>query len=159
MIKKYIKVLTIMLVALFGGLTIISCSDDNDNGVESTLTYDDLPTDAKSFLNKFFYEYEITKIESYSEKDITVYEVYLQDGYEVVFNETGEWQQVVAPYKETIPYGIVPEVIQQYLDYNYSGYGVTQINTTGQGYKVELVTGLNLYFNMSGEVIDMGNTF
>ncbi|MCH5229019.1 MAG: PepSY-like domain-containing protein [Muribaculaceae bacterium] len=147
-----------LLFLLSGIFLLCSCSDDTKEP-EHSISYDALPSAAKEFLNKFFYGYEIIKVEEENDQNIIIYEVELQDNYEIVFNEEGEWQQVAAPEKMTIPGGIVPENIQAYLTENFSGYGVNVINTTGQGYKVKLVTGLNLYFNMAGEVINIENDY
>ncbi|MCH5241115.1 MAG: PepSY-like domain-containing protein [Muribaculaceae bacterium] len=155
--KSYIKILSsLFLLAFF--IPLVSCSDDDQNEVETTITVKDLPADAQSFLKKYFPDYEIVKITKDVEDNITLYEVDLQDGYEVVFNGNGEWTQVEAPYGKTIPTGFIPEQVMSTLNDRFPYYGINEINTTGQGYKVELSdnqggASLDIFFDMSGEII------
>ena len=154
--KNYFRILVFLLL-LSGSMTIISCSDDIKNEVDITITINDLPAAARSFLNKYFPDYEIVKITKEIESDITVYEVDLQEGYEVVFNEDGDWTQVEAPYGKTIPTGFIPEQVMATLTQRFQGYGINEINSTGQGYKVELSdnqggASIDVFFDMSGEI-------
>lgn len=148
--KIYFLLISIILTM---PISLTSCNE-SDNEVENPVSYDQLPEDAKTFLDTYFYGYEVISVDMVTVEEHDIYQVKLQDNYQVEFNGEGEWLQVVAPYKESIPTGFIPPVIMQYLNYNYSGYGINQINKDGEGYKIELVTGLDLYFNMSGEVID-----
>lgn len=154
--KNYIKIFATTLL-LLGSFTLFSCSDDDQNEVETVITINDLPATAKNFLNKYFPNYEILKITKDQEDDITLYEVDLQDGYEVVFNSDGDWTQVEAPYGKTVPTGFIPAQVMATLDQRFPGYGINEINTTGQGYKVELSdnqggASIDIFFNMSGEI-------
>lgn len=147
-----------LAVLLFSTVIYSSCSDDN-NEPENTIPASDLPQDAKNFLNQYFHSYEIIKVEKATRDNITIFEVDLQEGYEVVFNQAGDWLEVEAPENMTIPTGfIMPEIIQYVTD-NYPDYGINEINKTGEGYNLELVTGLDLYFNMAGECTGVGDTY
>ena len=154
--KFYTQILTFLLL-FAASLACVSCSDDDQNEMETVVTLNDLPSAAKSFLNKYFPNYEIVKITKDIEDDITIYEVDLQDGYEVVFNAEGEWTQVEAPYGKTIPTGFIPQQVLDTLNQRFAGYGINEINSTGQGYKVELSdnqggASIDVFFNMSGEI-------
>lgn len=154
--KNYFRIL-VLLLFLSGSMAIISCSDDIKNEVDITITINDLPSAARSFLNRYFPNYEIVKITKEVESDITVYEVDLQDGYEVFFNSDGDWTQMVAPYGKTIPTGFIPEQVMATLTQRFQGYGINEINRTGQGYKVELSdnqggASIDVFFDMSGEI-------
>ena len=136
---------------------LFSCSD-KDEGVETIITEADLPSAAQAFLKKYFNGYEIIKVEKDVEGEMTLFEVELQDGYELVFNSAGEWTQVEAPYGKTIPTGFIPEQVLSTLNNRFQGYGINEINTTGEGYKVELSdnqggASLDVFFDMSGEII------
>ena len=154
--KNYFRIL-VLLLFLSGSMAIVSCSDDIKNEVDITITINDLPSAARSFLNRYFPNYEIVKITKEVESDITVYEVDLQDGYEVFFNSDGDWTQVVAPYGKTIPTGFIPEQVLATLTQRFQGYGINEINRTGHGYKVELSdnqggASIDVFFDMSGEI-------
>ena len=159
--KAYLKILAASLV-LLGSFAVVSCSDDNKDEVEEIITLQKLPANAQTFLHTYFKDSTIYKIEKETNGNVVVYEVYLEGGYEVIFSSDGTWTEVDAPDGMTIPDGIVPEVIQEYLNQNYSAYGVNEINRTGQGYKVELNNmqggdSIDIYFNESGEVINISN--
>ena len=153
----YFKIFIASLLFL-GSSSLVSCSDDDQNEIETIITVNDLPPSAKSFLDKYFNGYSIIKIEKEVEDNLTLYKVNLQDGYEVIFNSDGDWVQVEAPYGKNIPTGFIPQQVMATLNQRFPDYGLTEINTTGQGYKVELSdnqggTSLDVYFDMAGEII------
>ncbi|MCH5239308.1 MAG: PepSY-like domain-containing protein [Muribaculaceae bacterium] len=157
---RKIYTLTIALLAFMTFLPLTSCNDDDDEK-ETVVTEESLPEAAKEFLTKFFPDDKVVKIEEENAGDIIVYEVSLESGFEIVFNSEGEWQQVEAPYYKTVPTGIIPEQVMKTLSQQYSSYGIKEINTDDQGWKVELSNnltnepggaGLNLWFNFSGEI-------
>lgn len=149
--KSRLILITLLGLVLF---SFQSCNDDTTEP-EKTISYDELPEGAKSFLDDYFYDYEVMRVGEETVRDIILYQVTLDGDFIVEFNYSGEWLQVTAPENTAIPnIGFIPEVIRQSLNYNYSGYGVRQINKEGDtGYKIELVTGVNLYYNMSGELV------
>ena len=150
----------LLVVGLACGLTpLMSCSHDDDDDVEVVVTQKDLPQAAQTFLNTFFNGYTVLKIEKETNGNITLYDVDLQGGYEVVFNNAGDWIEVDAPDGQSIPDGIAPPVIAEYVNSNYPDYGINEINRTGNGYNVELTTGLDLTFNESGEMTGIGNMY
>ena len=155
--KSYLLLLAVPLL-LFSSVGMSSCSDDDQNEIENVITINDLPSAARTFLNKYFNGYSIVKIEKDIEEDITIYQVNLQDGYEITFNADGDWTQVEAPYGKTIPTGFIPEQVMATLQQRFQGYGINEINSTGQGYKVELSdnqggASIDVFFDMSGEII------
>lgn len=140
---------------------MVSCSGD-ENEVEITVPSSELPERATNFLKEYFYDYPISKVEKESANGLIIYEVYLEEGYEVVFNSEGYWQQVDAPYGKTIPFEIIPEPIQQTLKDRFYGYGVIEINTSGQNYHLVLSdnqggASIDLLFNQSGEILSYGD--
>lgn len=152
--NKNIKILFVLFISLFG---LWSCSDDT-NEVNNPIEYDELPDNAKAFLKKYFYGYEITGIGKETVKDIILFEVELDEGYKIEFNSEGDWLQVLAPYGKTIPTGFIPEPIMQTLDYQYHGFGINQINITGENYHLVLSNNqggdsIELLFNQSGEIL------
>lgn len=147
------KFITVIAVTL--SICVISCSDETVEETDTEITVNSLPKAAIEFLNKFYSDITVSSIEKDIEEGITIYDVKLENGNEIIFNEEGIWQQVDAPSGFTIPSGIAPQEIEQYLNENYSGYGINEINRTGYGYKVQLVSELNLMFNDLGEFIGL----
>lgn len=150
-------------ILFIGFLTIwVSCSDSKEDEIEHTVSLENLPLAAQTFLSTYFPEVTVKYIYEETAGDITVYEVELENGFEVVFNYDGEWQQIEAPYYMTVPTSVIPEQVMNTLNERYSSYAIIEINTTSEGWKVELSSslshqpgepGLDLWFNMSGEII------
>ena len=154
--KTYFRLLVGAFIIL-GSFSFVSCKDEEPTEIESVITVNDLPSAAQSFLKKYFSDYSVVKVEKDIEDNITIYDVTLQDGYVINFNSTGEWTQVEAPYGKTIPTGFIPQQVMATLDQRFPGYGINEINTTGQGYKVELSdnqggASIDVFFDMSGEI-------
>lgn len=156
---KRIHKFTIFIVTLLTSFSLLSCNDDTKEP-ENQVSYEELPSAAKSFLHSYFYGYDIISVSKETVDDLILFEVNIQDGFEAEFNGDGEWLQVQAPENTSIPnINFIPEVIRQALSYSYSGYGIQQVNKTGEGYKIKLVTGLNIYSNMSGELTPEDENF
>lgn len=152
-ITSFLIYLSIFMVPLF-----ISCSNDDEKEQETTIQLADLPQKAQTFISDYFKDSEINRIEEEMDGDVTVFIVAFKNGYEVTFNNEGDWVQVEAPFGQTIPGGIVPENVEQTLNERYNGYGVNEINDTGEGYHVVLTdmqggNSIELEFNYSGEIV------
>lgn len=141
--------LSILLISL----SLFCGCDSKEDEEETIITLSNLPSEARNFLNSYYKGIEVSKIEKDLDEGVVIYEVLLKNGHEVVFNEKGEWEQVDAPSGESIPTGFIPLSILEYLDENFAGYGINEINKTGYGYKVELITELDLMFNEIGQYI------
>lgn len=147
---KTLKYLSLMLFMLVG-LGLASC--DKDDGLVNT---DNLPAAAKSFLSTYYPGVKIL----YAEKDYDdghkEYEVDLTNGHSVTFNKDGEWLDVDAPQGQTIPAGIAPEKIVNFIATDFNGVGINEISRNFRGhigYEVELVNGVDLNFNIDGDYI------
>ncbi|MCH5225690.1 MAG: PepSY-like domain-containing protein [Muribaculaceae bacterium] len=159
--NKYSKILFLAIISLMTMGLYGACSNDNEREPEYAIQIEDLPSAAQNFLSKYFPGVAASKIEEEKATDIIVYEVELENGFEIVFNSEGEWQQIDAPDYQTVPKEVLPQPVAQVLSEQYPNYGVIEINTTGEGWKVELSnssghvpgeSGIDLWINMSGEI-------
>lgn len=142
--KKLLKLLPAFLIA-FAGMAMVSCDDDDD-----PIAPTELPASAKIFLDTY---YPGVKITSATENDYE-YQVDLANGHEVDFNLDGEWTEVDAPMGETVPDGFYPTEIQFYVASLPDAIGINEISKTYYGYEVELVSGTELQFNTTGNIIN-----
>lgn len=156
--KNYLKLLLVSLF-LVGGLPLTSCSDKDDEELEQTITISQLPSQAQSFLNQYFADVKAKSIEKQYITTIVMYKVELVNDFEIMFNSDGVWQEVDAPDNKTIPTGIAPSAIEEYVNSNYPDYGINEINKTGEGYNVELISGLEMAFNELGEFLRVISDF
>lgn len=157
--KSYLKLLLagVLLIGVTGFVT--SCNDKDDQELEQTITVGELPKTAQSFLNTYFPNVKTKSIEKQYIANIVMYEVELQNDFDIMFNSEGEWQEVDAPDGKTIPSGIALPSIEEYVNTNYPDYGINEINKTGEGYNVELVSGLEMAFNQLGEFLRVISEF
>lgn len=107
------------LAALAISLTLSSCGNSSNNN--------DLPKDAKTFLSEHFQQKEISKIEE--TKMQMDYNVTLNDGTEIDFANTGEWESINFRWNE-VPASLMnslPESINQFIVENYSDKTIHKI--------------------------------
>lgn len=146
------KTLSLLFAALFA-VMVWSCSSDDDTPISET----ELPSNAKNFIAMYFPQDKITKVERDGSNALAEYDVRFASGYEVEFNSAGDWVDVDAPMGQTIPTGIAPLAIESYVSLNYPTNGINEISTEINGYEVELVSGLELLFDLQGNFIGAGN--
>lgn len=143
--KKLLQTLGAFALLLAGG-TFISCSNSEEHK-----NFEELPSSAQEFINTYFANTRVESIEyDNGDKD---YEIDLDGGFDLKFNEAGEWTKVEAPDGKTIPNGIAPTEISSYVAKNYPNAGINEIEKTSYGYKVDLTNDLDLKFNPDGTLI------
>ena len=158
--KNLVRLLLASILIIGNGIALTACSDKEDE-VEMTIGVKDLPMEAQTFLSTYFNGIEIKSIEKQTISTVIMYEVELQNGFDIMFNSSGVWQEVDAPDGKTLPSGIAPEAIETYVNQNYPDYGINEINKTGNGYNVELndTIGTELEFNLLGEFVRVITSF
>lgn len=150
------------VVLLFASLmmvgTMMSCSDDDNNkDIETAITVSNLPQKAQTFITDYYPTAKVLSVTKELDHGVVLYDVDFTDGQEIVFNADGEWVEVDAPDGHSIPSGIIPSAIEEYLNTNYQNYGVNDITRTADGYEVELVSGVDMFFDAQGDFIRFDN--
>ncbi len=144
--KKTLKLLPLLLVALLS-CTLFSCSDDDN---DSSISENDLPTVSKSFLDTYYPGVKVIKVT----KDKSEYDVSLVNGHSVDFNLAGNWTDVDAPAGQTIPSGFYPSAIDTYVSSIPTALGINEISKLANGgYEVEPVEGPDLIFDAAGNFV------
>ena len=82
----------------------------------------------------------------------TDYTVRFENGMEIEFNSTGDWEEVES-HAECLPTGFLNENILNYLNQNFPNCCVHEIAKSRYKVEVELNTGLELIFNKNGEFL------
>lgn len=112
-----------------------------------------LPANAQSFLKTHFPEVTTMTI---SEKTIPIigksFEAKLGNGFEIDFNEAGEWHEIDGN-SQPIPAVIIPSSINEYLLQNYKDIQVTAIDKENKQIKVELTNNMDLLFDNNGKFL------
>ena len=136
------KKILLGLVAVMG-LSLVACSDDDK---DEPIAAENLPAAARSFISDY---YPSTYVIS-ANLDDNEYEVVLSNGHILDFDRSGVWQDVDAPYGESVPTGFYPSAIDDYISVSYPENGINEISKSSRGYEVELLTGQDLDFDREG---------
>ena len=94
--------------------------------------------------------------EKETEKGANKYEVFLADGTEVEFDQSGAWTSVDCKSK-AVPAAIVPEAIGRYVAENYPNLAIVQIERESYGYEIELSNDLDIQFDHDFKLIKAGS--
>lgn len=140
--KKTLRIFAFLTVAVLG-FTFMSCDDK-----EEITSKESLPTEAQTFLSTYYPEATV----AFVTKEGSDYNVTLSTYDKIEFNKKGEWQDVEAPVGQTIPAGIAPVPIEVYVAATFPQDGINEISRESYGYKVELVTGLDIQFDKDGNL-------
>jgi len=143
------------VVSLFMLLLLISSTTLMADGRDHAITADRLPVSSRDFLKAHFDDLQISYVEV--DKDlmwVKGYEVILIDGTEVNFTRNGEWKEVERRHN-AVPVAIVPLEIKQYVQTNFPGKEIMAIEKETRKWEVKLNNGMELSFNMKGQLIDL----
>lgn len=144
--KKFVLGTSLMLFLM---VCFTACKDNDDDIV---IGVDQLPTEAKAFINLHFSAQSITKVEQEkSGETVTGYDVTLNNGVKLDFDAQGEITQVES--NSQLPNTIIPAKILLYVTNNYSGIFITEWERRANEQEVGLSNGVDLVFNLEGEFV------
>ncbi len=115
----------------------------------------ELPETAREMLSRYFPYAKISYIKV--DKDLfltTSYDVKLSDGTEIDFNGKGDWLEVDCR-KEAVPAALIPEPIRKYMEENFKGQRITEIERNRKGYQITLANDLEVKFDPFGTFIKL----
>lgn len=137
--KEMKKFFITMLAALMCGACVYAAADKK-------ITVGELPQAAQSFLKTHFADIDVAYVEMDDDVVKRDYEVVLRDGTKIEFDQNGNWKEVNC-FRRSIPAGIVPRQISAYVDENYAGEVINEIERGRYNTEVKLSNGLELKFN------------
>ena len=134
----------IMMTLIAVTVSFSTLSADNDRPVQTS----QLPQLAQTFLNKHFKDSKIAMVTS--ERDWLImdqeYNVVFANGDKIEFDSKGNWENIECRHS-AVPRSAVPAAISKYLDENFPGTQVREIDLDFRGYDVELSNGLDIEFD------------
>ncbi|MGQ2982504.1 PepSY-like domain-containing protein [Flavobacterium sp.] len=147
---KKMFLMALAATALMGA----ACSDDDNNGTETVIQATELPQAARNFVETHFPGITYTRVEKQSkaDRDGSIYDVHLSNGFEIDFTADGAWTDIDGN-NQAVPAAILPASIAQYVTANYASRSVTTIEIERHGYDVELSNDVDLVFNANGEFV------
>lgn len=138
------------LLTLVFSLGVVNVFGFNDK----VISKNQLPAQAQSFLNENFADVKISYAKQETDFIERSYEVVLADGTKLEFTKKGNWKEVDCRYSE-VPSAIVPALIKNFINENYSGSRVLKIERDSRGYEVKLSNKLELKFNNDFKIVDI----
>ncbi|WP_158963857.1 PepSY-like domain-containing protein [Myroides fluvii] len=129
-------------------------SDTADD--DELISYVDLPPSVQSLLNEHFSSSEFVLIKKEVDAKETEYKVYTTDGFQLEFNQAGDWMAIESKQGKEIPTALFPATITTYIQQHYSAFKHTGIEKKRTGYEVELKKGkqeIELLFDQEGNLL------
>ena len=129
----------------------MACADND----KVTNNINELPQVSRTFLSNYFNGNKVSHIKI--DKDLFLidsYDVILTDGTSVEFNRDGEWKEVKS-FQQNIPDTLIPAEIKQYVNQNYPSQKIMTVERGKRKVSVDLANGLELKFDLNGNLIDI----
>lgn len=137
--------LALVAVCLFSGT--YAASDDK------SITQDQLPEAAQSFIKKHFADQKAVSVTVDNEMLSKDYKVIFENGSKVEFDGKGVWTEVDCK-QNAVPEGVAANEIQQYVATNYAGQTIVKIDKEDRGgCEVKLSNGVSLKFDSSNAFV------
>ena len=143
---KKLMILSAILI-VFG---ITTACADNDKPIAVT----QLPQKAQQFIKTHFSKEKVAFAKLERDFLETTYEVVFTNSTKLEFQKDGNWKEVDCKYS-TVPTGIVPAQIAQYVTQNYPDTKIVKIDRDKRDYEVKLTNGLELTFDLKFNLIDI----
>lgn len=117
-----------------------------------TLDRKNLPEPAREMLDKYFPKAKVgmIKVDRHLLKK-TDYDVRLVNGTTIEFSNSGKWKSVDCKSRE-VPDGLVTKPIRNYVAKNCNGAKIVRITKKSSGYVIGLSDGIELKFNLLGQI-------
>ena len=136
---------------LFFALALTLCSVSL-SARDQVISEQQLPAAAKTFVKQYFKNRTV----SLAKKDVdfgsTTYDVVLNSGTKIEFNNKGEWKEVdCAP--AAVPSALIPSAIASYVKANYANCKIVKIERDAAGYDIELSNDVDLQFDKQGNFV------
>lgn len=108
-----------------------------------------IPQNALDFISEHFPSSRIRHVDI----DDDLYEVKLDSGVKIEFNIDGTWEEITG--RRGLPTTMLPEAAVEYLLKTYPNVNVVKIEQNYNNfYEVELKNDFEIYFTLSGEIIN-----
>ena len=133
--------------------------DGNDDDDEMRIPLEQLPANARNFLSTSFSGATAITIKRDRDDNEISFDVYLDNGIKIQFNEAGDWVEIESKRNVIIPAALIPGHIAQYIVQSFPAYAVKEIEKNRNGsFTIEIqhtTTGndLELEFDANGNFI------
>ena len=142
------KLIMLMLIVVITS----ACSSNKSLFNSYSLDRKDLPEAAREMLDEYFPKAKVgmIKVDRHLLKK-TDYDVRLVNGTTIEFSNSGKWKSVDCKSRE-VPQGLVVRPIRNYVTKNCNGAKIVRIAKKSSGYVIGLSDGIELNFNLLGQI-------
>ncbi len=125
-------------------------TQDSQPNVAANNAEQDLPENVRMFLNKYYPNISIAKYEVKTKMNGKEYEIKLDNGVEVEFDNEENWKEI-KDYNG-VPEVLIPAKVNSYVMQNYKGIKIKSLerNVAKNKMDVDLLNGVDLDFDMDG---------
>lgn len=148
-LMKKILCALLFLAAMVSTVTVVAADDERPIGVE------ELPAAAREFVARTFPTAKVVWASIDTDFLDRDYKVALDDGTLVEFDRGGQWKDIDCRHGQQVPAAVVPEAIRTYLERNYPGESLLQLDRDRRGYDVKLANGLEIEFDRDFRVVEI----
>lgn len=122
------------------------------NDRERVIEYNNLPQNAKTFVEKHFKNVPVSYVMEDKELTGTTYQLRFENGDEIEFKGNGEWEEIECK-TGGIPESAIPSGIGKYVEKKHNGNKIVKIKKERNTYEVEINNDLELVFNSKEEIL------
>ncbi len=149
--KKHEAMKEFLRCAAVVAVCLVAFSAGSLAGNNNSAQLSQLPTTAQKFVKKHFSSKTVTRVTRGQGKSVMPggnhdYEVIFSNGWKLKFDRNGDWTEVDCR-NSSVPSGIVPKEISNYVKKNHKGADVTKITLDRNRYGVELSNRLRVDFD------------
>ena len=108
---------------------------------------DSIPQAAKALIAEHF----PGRTAQFAKADFNEYEVQLNDGTEIQFTGSGEWEEIKS--YTGVPAGLFPAEIASYIAQAYPNVPIIKGEKEWRGYEIKLANRMEMYFDASGRFL------
>lgn len=123
------------------------------NAAPQKVDFDKLPKNSQEFVQKNFANEKIKSVEMDREASWDKYTVYFNSGNQVSFEGgSGDCAQVLMK-NGSVPMSVIPAKIRTYAGNKYPGQRIIMMETTADGYRLELADKTFISFDKDGNFV------
>ena len=148
--KKIMMIVALSVATI--GLAVAAAWHHYDD--EQPINKSELPAKAQEFISEHYANYSVKHATIDRDITSTEYEVVLENGTKIEFNEGGEWHSVDCR-GGAVPAAIVPGEISTYVRDNYPSCAIDELKRERRGWEVGLSNGLDLEFDAAFRLMEI----
>lgn len=139
----------IVAITLFFSASIVAFADK-----DTPIQVSQLPATAQNILSTHFKTLSVALAKMESDLFSKSYDIIFTNGDKIEFDSAGNWTDIKCK-ASIVPTALVPTQIVSYINANYPGNNVLEIEREKKEIEVKLTNGLELTFNAKYQLIEI----